>query len=87
MNNGVTKGCAPEVFATLTATSSIKAMYQVHKNLRADIENNTGDAFIENLTKDCDAHHIHMSVAPDGNSYSINIPDRGHSRTFKTRKK
>ena len=62
-------------------------MYQVHKNLRADIENNTGDAFIANLTKDCDAHHIHMSVAPDGKSYSINIPDRGHSRTFKTRKK
>mgnify|MGYP003304026394 CR=1 FL=1 len=24
---------------------------------------------------------------PDGKSYSINIPDRGHSRTFKTRKK
>ena len=50
-------------------------------------DSNTGDAFIANLTKDCDAHHIHMSVAPDGKSYSINIPDRGHSRTFKTRKK
>ena len=60
-------------------SANLKAMYQVHKNLRADIENNTGDAFIANLTKDCDAHHIHMSVAPDGKSYSINIPDRGQS--------
>ncbi|HBT21994.1 MAG TPA: hydrolase [Verrucomicrobiales bacterium] len=86
MNNGVTKGCGASSFAALKS-ANLKAMYQVHKNLRADIENNTEDAFIANLTKDCDAHHIHMSVAPDGKSYSINIPDRGHSRTFKTRKK
>ena len=43
MNNGVTKGCAPEVFATLTATPSIQAMYQVHKNMRPDGKvNNSG---------------------------------------------
>ena len=57
-------------------------MHQEHKNLRAEFQNNTGDAFIANLTKDCDAHHIHMSVVPNGKSYSINIPDRGNSRTF-----
>ena len=52
-------------------------MYQAYKNLRTDIENNTEDSYIANLAKDCDAHHIHMSVAPNGKSYSINIPDRG----------
>jgi len=62
-------------------------MYQVHKNLRADIENNTADEYIANLTRDCDAHHIHMSVAPDGNQYTLRIPANGHSRTFKTRRK
>mgnify|MGYP004285408411 FL=1 len=62
-------------------------MYQAYKNLRTDIENNTEDSYIANLAKDCDAHHIHMSVAPNGKSYSINIPDRGQSRTFKTLKK
>ncbi len=62
-------------------------MYQLHKNLRADIDNNTADEFIANLTRDCDAHHIHMSVAPDGQRYTINIPDKGHSRTYNTRRK
>ena len=86
MNNGVTKGCGASSFAALK-NANIDVMYQVHKNLRADIENNTKDKFIANLTKDCDAHHIRMSVAPDGKQYTLNIPDRGQSRTFKTRKK
>jgi hypothetical protein len=36
MNNGVTKGCEPETFATLKATPSIQAVWQLHKNLRDD---------------------------------------------------
>ena len=86
MNNGVTKGCGPSSFAALK-NANIKAMYQVHKNLRDDIENNTSDNFIANLTRDCNAHHIHMSVAPDGGQYTFNIPSRSHSRTYKTRRK
>ena len=86
MNNGVTKGCGASSFAALN-NSNISVMYQLHKNLRKDIENNTNEQFIANLTKDCEAHHIHMSVAPHGNTYTINIPDRNHSRTFNTRNK
>ena len=86
MNNGVTKGCGAATFAALNS-ANIKVMYQLHKNLRSDIENNTDEKFIANLTKDCDAHHIHMSVAPNGKKYTINIPDRSHSRTFNTRNK
>ena len=86
MNNGVTKGCGASSFAALKSANP-KAMYQVHKNLRADIENNTADEYIANLTRDCDAHHIHMSVAPDGQQYTLRIPANGHSRTFKTRRK
>ncbi len=86
MNNGVTKGCGASSFAAVKSARG-GAMYQLHKNLRADIENNTEDEFIANLTRDCDAHHIHMSVAPNGKKYTISIPDKGHSRTFKTRRK
>jgi beta-lactamase superfamily II metal-dependent hydrolase len=86
MNNGVTKGCGASSFAAVKRARG-GAMYQLLKNLRADIENNTEDEFTANLTRDCDAHHIHMSVAPNGKKYTISIPDKGHSRTYETRRK
>lgn len=89
MNNGVTKGCAPEVFATLTATPSIQAMYQVHKNMRPDGQvNNTRDEFIANRKSDkCQANFIKLSVAPTGKSYDIMIPANDHNATYRTVKK
>lgn len=87
MNNGVTKGCGPATFAALKATSSIQAMYQVHKNLRADVENNTDDVHIANLEKDCEGHPIHLSVDSDGGAYVVALPGSGHQRRFETRAK
>ena len=87
MNNGVTKGCGAATFAALQSTPSIEAMYQVHKNLRDDRENNTSDELIANLEKDCAAHYIQLSVAPDGQTYTLSIPSSGHSRTFETKAK
>lgn len=87
MNNGVTKGCLPEVFANLKASNSIKAMYQVHKNMRPDGSvNNTDDEYIANRKKDkCDANFIKLSVAEDGSQYTVSIPANNHSRTFLTK--
>lgn len=88
MNNGHTKGCMPAVFATLKGTKSIKAMYQVHKNLRKDSENNTTDEYIANKSSrdNCKGHYVKMSVAADGKSYTISIPSHGHSQKFETKK-
>ncbi len=89
MNNGVTKGCAPEVFATLTATPSIKAMYQVHKNMRPDGQvNNAPDEFIANRNSEvCEANFIKLSVAPNGKSYEVTILANEHKATYNTVKK
>jgi len=87
MNNGVTKGCGPATFAALKATSSIQAMYQVHKNLREDSENNTQDAHIANLERECEGHPIHLSVESDGGAYMVALPGSGHQRRFETREK
>ena len=85
MANGTRKGCGPESFAALASSPGIQAMYQVHKNLREDSENNTSKDYIANFEKDCDAHFIKMSVAPDGKNYTMSIPATGHKRTFQTR--
>lgn len=84
MNNGATKGTGKETIATLRGTPSIQAMYQVHKNVRADKENNTSDDLIANLERDCKGEYIKLSVRPDGKSYEVSIPSRGHRREFQT---
>ncbi len=86
MNNGTTKGCAPEVFANLKEQKSLEALYQVHKNLRPDGSvNNVPDEYIANKDEKCKANYIKLSVDPDGKSYAVSIPANKHERTFKTR--
>lgn len=86
MNNGVTKGCEPDVFADLQATESLEAIYQVHKNLRPDGSvNNVPDEFIANHAAECQGHYIKLSVAPDGKTYSVSIPAHGHEKVYETR--
>lgn len=83
MNNGPRKGTAPATVETLRKSPGLQAMYQVHKNLRDDA--NTADEFIANQPEKCDGHHLKLSVAADGRSYSMRIPATGHARTFQTR--
>lgn len=85
MNNGAKKGTAGSTIAALRSSPGIQAMYQVHKNVRADSQNNTADEFIANLPEKCDGNFIHLAVDPSGLSYTVSIPATGHSRTFATR--
>ena len=81
-NNGVTKGCDPDAFAALKGESSVEAIYQMHRNLRPDSQNNTAEEYIANLEKDCQANFIKLSVDRQARSYTLSIPARGHERTF-----
>jgi hypothetical protein len=82
MSNGTTKGCGAQTYATLKNTTSIQAIYQTHKNLRPDSENNTAPEHIANSDKECSANPIKVSVAKDGRTYTVSIPATGHSRQF-----
>ncbi len=84
MSNGTSKGCGAETVATLKSTPSIRAMYQIHKNLRKDQENNTSAECIANLVEKCSANYIKLSVAADTKTYTVSIPATGYQRTFQT---
>jgi competence protein ComEC len=86
MNNGPKKGTMKEVMETLRAAESIKAIYQVHKNVRADSENNTHEDFIANMEEKCQGNYIKLSVHPQGTEYTVSIPATKHERTFGTKK-
>lgn len=89
MNNGPTKGTAQATIETLKSSPGIQAIYQLHKNVRKDeSRNNTSDELIANSgadSKTCSGNLVKMTVAPDGRSYTIEIPATGHKRTFHTR--
>ena len=88
MNNGATKGCMPEVFAALQAEKSVRALYQMHKNLRPDgADNNVADEFIANLEKECAGNTIQLAVSPEGTTYRVSLPHSSHVREFKTKGK
>jgi hypothetical protein len=85
MSNGTSKGCGGETFKALSSLKSLQAQYQIHKNLRADSENNAPAEHIANLEKDCQGHYIKVLVDPAAESYTVSIPATGHSRKFQVR--
>lgn len=87
MNNGPRKGTKPQTVQTLRSAPSIRAVYQVHKNLRDEKDSNTADEYIANLAETCSARYLKMSVDPAGGRYTLSIPSSGHSQTFTTHTK
>jgi competence protein ComEC len=87
MDNGPRKGGASATLKRLRETESIKAMYQLHRDLRGGPEFNTEDKFIANLEEKCSANYIKCSVAADGKSYTMTIPAKCFSQTFQTKAK
>jgi beta-lactamase superfamily II metal-dependent hydrolase len=85
MNNGHKKGCQPETFKTLTTTPSIKALYQLHRNLFTGPEGNTDPKRIANMEEKCNAEIIKLSVTGDSKKYTVSIPTKSFSETFKTK--
>lgn len=87
MNNGPRKGTAKSTIEGLKSSPGIQAMYQVHKNVRSDVEDNTTDEFIANLPEKCEGNYIKLSVDPTAKTYTISIPATSHQRKYQTREK
>ncbi len=85
--NGPTKGGAKETIDTLKACPSLKAMYQLHRNVNLKDEEQTPKEFIANTepTVNCAGQWIKASVAPDGSSFTVQIGPDGEAKTYQCR--
>jgi competence protein ComEC len=84
MNNGPKKGGAPATVKLLRSIPSIQAAYQLHKNAATSAEENTDAALIANADL-AGGRFIHVSVVPDGSSYSVQVGEEGAKKSFQSR--
>ncbi|MGC8642990.1 MAG: ComEC/Rec2 family competence protein [Isosphaeraceae bacterium] len=81
MNNGPRKGCSPATVQRLRSTPSIQAAYQLHRNIDTGPDQNTDPALIANADP-AGGRFIHVSVAPDGSKFTVQIGTDGAKREF-----
>lgn len=87
MCNGPTKGGHEQTQKTLREVKSLKNLYQLHRNIKLDAHQQTPPEFIANdaTTQDCKGVWVKASVAPDGESYTVQIGPDGKVRQYQTR--
>jgi competence protein ComEC len=87
MCNGPTKGAEPRTLATLKQVKSLEAWYQLHRNTRLKPEEQTPPERIANQeeTNACKGVWIKASVAPAGDSYTVQVGPEGEPRNFAVR--
>lgn len=87
MCNGPTKGGHEETQRTLRKVKSLKHLYQLHQNVKLAADQQAPAEFIANFGKlgECDGVFVKLSVAPDGDSYTVQIGPEGKLRTYQTR--
>lgn len=87
MCNGPTKGGHADTQRTLRQVKSLEALYQLHRNVELKPEDQTPFEFIANLepTAECKGEFIKASIAPGGETYSVQIGSDGDPRQFHTR--
>lgn len=84
-NNGPRKGGHPDVTRTLRSLPSVKAIWQLHRNVACAPDMNASRDRIANWAEDCKAEFIKVSVAPDSKSYSVQIGPHGKAEKYETR--
>ena len=85
INDGPRKGGEARTFATLKSLNEIEAIYQLHRNVRTVDKDNTMSGYIANEEEVCQGNLIKISVDPTARSYTVSIPARQLSRSYRTR--
>ncbi len=87
MCNGPEKGGDLETLQTLHEVKSLKAQFQLHRNVRLADKDQAPAEFIANsgTSADCQGVYVKASIAPDGSSYTVQIGPDGKVYAFDTR--
>jgi competence protein ComEC len=83
MNNGPRKGGHPDTVKWLRELPSLKALWQVHRNVASTVEQNAPADFIANLEEQNDsAHMIRVTVDAAKKSFSVTNARNGKSESY-----
>ncbi len=85
IDNGPRKGGEAGTLARLKGSSEIEAIYQLHRNVRTTDKDNAPSGFIANDEEACQGNFIKLSVDPTGQTYTVTIPAKQISRTYRVR--
>ena len=85
IDDGPRKGGEARTFATLKSVKETEAVYQLHRNLRTTDKDNTLAGYIANEEEACQGNFIKLSVEPGGKFYTVSIPAKQISRSYRTR--
>ena len=87
MCNGPEKGGAAKTLKTLAGVKSLKASYQLHRNVKLPEDVQAKASRIANTepTVNCAGRWIKASVAGDGKSYTVQVAADGPKESFETR--
>jgi competence protein ComEC len=80
MNNGPTKGGAPEAFATLHRQSGLEDLWQLHAS-RSPNAQNSADTFIANVDDGQTSYRLKVSARDDG-TFTVTNGRSGFSKTY-----
>ena len=83
--NGPRKGAHPSVISTLRRVPDMQAIYQLHRNVTSEPQDNTDPEFIANADAQCEGELVKLSVAPDAKTYTVNVGSKGKPKRFETR--
>lgn len=85
VNNGPRKGGEANSYARLKSMKGIEAIYQLHRNVRTTDKDNAPSGFIANDAEACKGNFIKLSVEPGSKSYTVSIPAKQVSLSYRTR--
>ena len=85
MCNGPHKGANREVVSLLKSIPSLKATYQLHRNVELSEKDNPDKSQIANWEENCKGEFIKVSVSPAAKTFSVTVGEKGKSSIYSTK--